>query len=204
MSDLEHENVVGSPGASTPDAPVDDAPLADYKVGYKRPPPETRFQPGRSGNPKGRPKGRSNHRTTVNRVMNEKVSLRQGDETRRITKFEAVLQAQANKGMKGDARSAAMVLNVMSKSGLLDEPVDATKNDDRQTKPNKVECAEGMAGDLLFDRVNDALLSREEKIELAQFAEKFDRTGFAGFTTAEFERIKQLMNNGRVKDPAMM
>jgi hypothetical protein len=28
----------------------------DYQVGYGRPPKETRFQPGKSGNPRGRPK----------------------------------------------------------------------------------------------------------------------------------------------------
>src|SRR5471030_425456 len=28
----------------------------DYEVGYGRPPKETRFQPGKSGNPRGRPK----------------------------------------------------------------------------------------------------------------------------------------------------
>ena len=28
-----------------------------YEVGYGKPPQATRFQPGKSGNPKGRPKG---------------------------------------------------------------------------------------------------------------------------------------------------
>jgi Family of unknown function (DUF5681) len=30
----------------------------DYAVGFRRPPANTRFKPGQSGNPKGRPKGR--------------------------------------------------------------------------------------------------------------------------------------------------
>ena len=30
----------------------------EYKVGYGHPPIATRFQPGKSGNPRGRPKGR--------------------------------------------------------------------------------------------------------------------------------------------------
>jgi hypothetical protein len=117
MSEFEQKDAVGNPGTNAPDRPTGDAAPAGYMIGYKRPPQETRFQPGRSGNPKGRPKGRSNHRTMVNRVMNEKVSVRQGDKTRRMSKFEAVIQAQANKGMKGDARSAAMVLR--SKSMIL-------------------------------------------------------------------------------------
>ena len=32
----------------------------DYEVGYAKPPLETRFAPGRSGNPRGRPKGSKN------------------------------------------------------------------------------------------------------------------------------------------------
>ena len=32
------------------------ARMDDYEIGYKRPPREHRFQPGKSGNPKGRPR----------------------------------------------------------------------------------------------------------------------------------------------------
>lgn len=39
--------------ANLPDSPR-------YEVGYRRPPQDTRFAPGRSGNPKGRPKGSKN------------------------------------------------------------------------------------------------------------------------------------------------
>ena len=49
----------GEPGMSSqPPAPPDDPEEEpSYEVGYGKPPQATRFQPGKSGNPKGRPKG---------------------------------------------------------------------------------------------------------------------------------------------------
>ncbi len=93
-----------------PDTSPGDGRKTDYRVGYKRPPVHTRFKPGQSGNPKGRPAGRPNHKTTIDRVMNEKVAVREGEKTRHMTKFEAMLQAQTVKGMKGDARSTGVVI----------------------------------------------------------------------------------------------
>lgn len=37
--------------------PPEKSGLSGYKIGYKKPPRDTRFKPGRSGNPRGRPKG---------------------------------------------------------------------------------------------------------------------------------------------------
>ena len=202
MSTWEQEYQNDGSGVGGPDTATGDAPRADYKVGYKRPPLQTRFKPGRSGNPKGRPKGKPNHRTTVNRVMNEKVSVREGGKTRRVTKFEAVFQAQANKGMKGDARSAGMVINVMSKTGLLGDQDDAIKINDPQTKPNLMEPTEPRLGDYLFEDINDSFLTDEEKMELARFAELLDARGFAGLSARHLERIKQLTNKGRGDDRA--
>ena len=34
---------------------------SDFPIGYKKPPLETRFKPGQSGNPSGRPKKNSDH-----------------------------------------------------------------------------------------------------------------------------------------------
>jgi Family of unknown function (DUF5681) len=97
-----------------------------YQVGYGCPPIHTRFKPGESGNPSGRPAGRPNAKTTVARVINEKVAVREGQKTRNMTKLEAVVQAHAMKAMKGDARSASIVIGLVIRMGLLGEQEDET------------------------------------------------------------------------------
>jgi hypothetical protein len=91
------------------------------KVGYGRPPRHTRFKKGQSGNPNGRPLGSANAKTIVARAIQEKVTVREGDKPRAMTKLEAMLQGHLVKAIKGDARSASLVINLVTKLGLLAE-----------------------------------------------------------------------------------
>ena len=45
---------------------------AKGEVGYGKPPVEHRFEPGKSGNPRGRPKGAKGRRAVAKRVLMEK------------------------------------------------------------------------------------------------------------------------------------
>ena len=96
------------------------------KVGYGRPPPHTRFKKGQSGNPNGRPQGRANAKTIVARAINERVRIREGETERAMTKLEGVLQAHLVKAIKGDARSANLVINLVTRLGLLAETENKT------------------------------------------------------------------------------
>lgn len=126
MSEQKQENHTVKPMPCEPDVSSAMADKGQYEVGYGRPPTHSRFKPGESGNPNGRPAGHPNAKTTVARVINEKVAVREGQKTRRITKLEAVVQAHAMKAMKGDARSASIVIGLVARMGLLGEQEDAT------------------------------------------------------------------------------
>src|SRR5687767_1436722 len=85
----------------------------DYKVGYRRPPKHSQFQPGRSGNPKGRPKPRDNLLTMLQRILTEKISLREGNQIRRVSKAEALVRSMIVGAMKGDPKAINALFKVM-------------------------------------------------------------------------------------------
>ncbi len=78
---------------------------ADYDVGYRKPPGSTRFQKGRSGNPRGRPKGRKNE-PPYESVLGQFVTIREDGEERRVTAAEAFLLHVAKRGLDGDGAAA--------------------------------------------------------------------------------------------------
>src|SRR5690348_9412338 len=81
-----------------------------YEVGYGKPPAETRFQKGQSGNPNGRPKGSKNLATIVRQAANERVTIVVKGKQRSITKLEAAAKQLANKAAQGDLKAMQMLL----------------------------------------------------------------------------------------------
>lgn len=82
----------------------------DYKVGYKKPPKDSQFKKGQSGNPNGRPKGTKNTLSLIEQVLNEKVFIREGGTQKEVTKTEAVVMRMAQKAMEGDIKAVERLL----------------------------------------------------------------------------------------------
>ncbi len=100
-----------------PDPPEE--PIStNYEVGYKKPPKHTRFKPGQSGNPRGRPKGTNNLKTDLMEELGEKIVIREGDRSQKVSKQRALLKSVVNRAIKGDARATAIALSTMLR--LLD------------------------------------------------------------------------------------
>jgi hypothetical protein len=87
----------------------------DGKVGYRRPPANSRFRPGQTGNPKGRLKGTANLRTDLRDELSENIRVRKGERDLKVSKQRAMLKALVAKALRGDARAASVVLGLVSK-----------------------------------------------------------------------------------------
>jgi hypothetical protein len=74
-------------------------------VGYRKPPKNTQFQKGISGNPKGRPKGSKNIATIVDKTGRERITITENGRQRTITKKEAVVLQLTNKAASGDMKA---------------------------------------------------------------------------------------------------
>jgi hypothetical protein len=55
------------------------------------------------------------------RILNEKVSLREGDDLRKITKAEAIMRGLVVGAMRGDSRSLATLFRLAEQSGQFEE-----------------------------------------------------------------------------------
>lgn len=75
------------------------------RTGYGNPPRATRFQKGRSGNPRGRPRG-SHSTIPYDSVLGQMVTIREDGRERRVTAAEAFLLQLTQKGLAGDSAAA--------------------------------------------------------------------------------------------------
>ena len=101
----------------------------DYEIGYGRPPKHSRFKPGKSGNIKGRPKGRLNVRRVVEDVMSERITIREGDRKRSLSKLGGVVLTMTNAVLRGDTKPLNPLTVLLRSVGLLNEVTEPTSTE---------------------------------------------------------------------------
>lgn len=72
-----------------------------YDVGYGRPPKQTQFRKGQSGNPKGRPKGAKAFNTIVRETMTAKLRIRTAQGRKNVTHVQALMMQAIESALKG-------------------------------------------------------------------------------------------------------
>jgi hypothetical protein len=94
-----------------------------YDVGYGKPPPDTRFKPGRSGNPKGRPRGSKNNKPALNEerlkdiILEEayrSITVRVGHRNVSVPMAQAVVRSMAVNAAKGQHRAQRLFAEMLS------------------------------------------------------------------------------------------
>lgn len=93
----------------------------ENSVGYGRPPVQSRFKPGQSGNPSGRRRGSKNLNSIVRQALTKKVTIREGDKIYKVTQFEAIMRNLSLSAMKGDPKAIKTMLTLMDQIDLWEE-----------------------------------------------------------------------------------
>jgi hypothetical protein len=99
----------------------------DYEVGHGKPPQHTRFQKGRSGNPKGRPRGRRNFSKEIDEVLTARVVVSEHGRPRKVSSRMATLMRLREKALKGDGRAMDRLLELASQNELASQAVQAER-----------------------------------------------------------------------------
>jgi Family of unknown function (DUF5681) len=115
-----------------------------YDVGYGKPPVQTRFRKGQSGNPKGRGKGSRNFATVFMAAMSQSVTIAENGRRKRITKLDAAVTQLANDAARGDKKSIQLVFALLQ---VLEPRVEA------QRLPKDIEPADEAVLAELKDRL---------------------------------------------------
>lgn len=85
----------------------------DYEIGFGRPPKNTQFTPGQSGNPKGRKRQPKSVQAQMQTIVEKKVRINEGGKTKSLPILTVILRTFANKAVKGDQRAAEFIVKLL-------------------------------------------------------------------------------------------
>ncbi len=85
----------------------------DYDVGYGKPPKQTQFQKGQSGNPKGRPKRSQNMSTLLYEELGRKIQVTENGQTKTMTARQAMVRRIVNGALSGKAIDVLKLMKML-------------------------------------------------------------------------------------------
>jgi len=89
-----------------------DEQTRDYAVGYGKPPVETRFQKGQSGNPEGRPRGRRSLVALLGDALSHRSGMRNPDGSYK-TQAEAIFAGLVGVAAGPDLKAKKLLFDVL-------------------------------------------------------------------------------------------
>ena len=87
--------------------------MADYEIGYGKPPRHCQFKKGVCANPRGRPRRRNAEiGDVVQSFLSAKAQYREKGRTRKTSRLELAIKRHVTRALNGDVGSAAMLLKM--------------------------------------------------------------------------------------------
>lgn len=101
--------------------------MSNYEIGYMKPPRETRFKPGQSGNKAGRPKSGKNTYKLLDDLLNQGALVMKDGKNVRINKKTMSLLQLVNAAAKGNIKALQMLLPHMLAVDARNENLEAVR-----------------------------------------------------------------------------
>ena len=101
----------------------------DYRVGKNNPPRHTQFKPGHKGHGGGR-RPKPTLSEVLDRILAEKLTLKENGRPRKFTREEIILRAIVSKAMTAQPQFCKMLLSYLERRPADSTAKSATKADD--------------------------------------------------------------------------
>jgi hypothetical protein len=118
----------------------------DYEVGYGRPPKHSRFNKGRSGNPRGRPRksvappsDQIDLSEEIRQMLCESITITQDGQKVRVTKGQAMARQLYAKAVGGDMKAFTLLVRLASDNDNAPAAPVADPSDEAPTSESEEE-----------------------------------------------------------------